>query len=126
MSDVTPLRILILDDQPELARVMRDVLRPQGFEVRAADTALTAMASARAAPPAVVLVRWDMPQGEASRFMELFRGASPGAVIVLTTGTVAEVHASENERIQDLLNRRPRTVEVDVDAYLRRLTEEDA
>ena len=45
---------------------------------------------------------------------------------VLTTGTVAEVHASENERIQDLLNRRPRTVEVDVDAYLRRLTEEDA
>ncbi|MBK9646088.1 MAG: response regulator [Deltaproteobacteria bacterium] len=90
MSDVTPLRILILDDQPELARVMRDVLRPQGFEVRAADTALTAMASARAAPPAVVLVRWDMPQGEASRFMELFRGASPGAVIVLTTGQPGE------------------------------------
>ena len=45
---------------------------------------------------------------------------------VLVTGTVAEVHASENERIQDLLNRRPRTVEVDVDEYLRRLTEEDA
>ena len=90
MSDVTPLRILILDDQPELARVMRDVLRPQGFEVRAADTALTAMASARAAPPAVVLVRWDMPQGEASRFMELFRAASPGAVIVLTTGQPGE------------------------------------
>lgn len=45
---------------------------------------------------------------------------------VLVTGTVAEVHASENERIQDLLNRRPRTVDVDVDEYLRRLTEEDA
>ncbi len=86
MSVIPPLRILILDDQPELARVMRDVLRPQGFEVRAADTALTAMASARAAPPGVVLVRWDMPQGEAIRFMELFRAASPGAVIVLTTG----------------------------------------
>ncbi|MBK6727590.1 MAG: ABC transporter ATP-binding protein [Xanthomonadales bacterium] len=44
---------------------------------------------------------------------------------MLTTGTVAEVRASENERIQDLLNRRPRTVEVDVDDYLRRLTDED-
>ena len=45
---------------------------------------------------------------------------------ILTTGTVAEVRASENERIQDLLNRRPRAVDVDVDEYLRRLTEEDA
>ncbi len=45
---------------------------------------------------------------------------------VLMTGSVDEVRASDNERIQDLLNRRPREVEVDVDAYLRRLTEEEA
>ncbi len=45
---------------------------------------------------------------------------------VLLTGTVADVKASGNERIQDLLNRRPREVEVNVDEYLRRLTEEEA
>ena len=45
---------------------------------------------------------------------------------VLLTGTVAEVKASSNERIQDLLNRRPREVEVNVDEYLRRLTGEEA
>ena len=45
---------------------------------------------------------------------------------VLLTGSVAEVKASGNERIQDLLNRRPREVEVNVDEYLRRLTEEEA
>jgi phospholipid/cholesterol/gamma-HCH transport system ATP-binding protein len=44
---------------------------------------------------------------------------------VLLTGRVAEVKASDNERIQDLLNRRPREIEVDVDEYLRRLTEEE-
>jgi phospholipid/cholesterol/gamma-HCH transport system ATP-binding protein len=44
----------------------------------------------------------------------------------LMTGTVAEVRASPNERIQDLLNRRPREVTVDADAYLKRLTEEEA
>ncbi len=44
----------------------------------------------------------------------------------LKTGTVAEVRASDNERIQDLLNRRPREIEVDTDEYLRRLTEEEA
>ena len=45
---------------------------------------------------------------------------------VLMTGTVDAVRASGNERIQDLLNRRPREVSVDADAYLRRLTEEEA
>jgi phospholipid/cholesterol/gamma-HCH transport system ATP-binding protein len=44
---------------------------------------------------------------------------------VLLTGPVASVRASDNERIQDLLNRRPREVQVDADAYLKRLTEEE-
>lgn len=43
---------------------------------------------------------------------------------VLMTGTVPEVRASPIDRIQDLLNRRPREIEVDVDEYLRRLTSE--
>jgi phospholipid/cholesterol/gamma-HCH transport system ATP-binding protein len=41
------------------------------------------------------------------------------------TGTVEEVRNSSNERIQDLLNRRARPVEVNVDEYLRRLTEDE-
>lgn len=43
---------------------------------------------------------------------------------VLMTDTVAAVRASDNTRIQDLLNRRPRAIPVDADAYLQRLTEE--
>ncbi len=42
---------------------------------------------------------------------------------ILMTGTVAEVRGSDNMRIQDLLNRRPRSEEIDADAYLSRLTE---
>jgi phospholipid/cholesterol/gamma-HCH transport system ATP-binding protein len=45
---------------------------------------------------------------------------------ILQTGTVKEIRAADNERIQDLLNRRPREVQVDTDEYLKRLTEEDA
>ena len=44
---------------------------------------------------------------------------------VLLTDTVKNVRAADNERIQDLLNRRPRPVEVDVDEYLKRLTEDE-
>ncbi|MFO1435113.1 MAG: ABC transporter ATP-binding protein [Gammaproteobacteria bacterium] len=42
---------------------------------------------------------------------------------VLMTGTVAEVQSSDNSRVQDLLNRRPRQAEVNAEDYLRRLTE---
>jgi phospholipid/cholesterol/gamma-HCH transport system ATP-binding protein len=43
---------------------------------------------------------------------------------VLMTGTVEEVKSSPDQRIQDLLNRRPRDEKVDPDDYLRRLTQE--
>ena len=41
---------------------------------------------------------------------------------ILLAGKVDEVRNSSNERIQDLLHRRPRPEEIDADAYLRRLT----
>lgn len=44
---------------------------------------------------------------------------------VILTGSVDEVRASPIERVQDLLNRRPRDVEVNVDEYLARLTGQD-
>ncbi len=43
---------------------------------------------------------------------------------ILITGTVDEVRNSQNERVQDLLNRRPRDAQLDAEEYLRRLTGE--
>jgi phospholipid/cholesterol/gamma-HCH transport system ATP-binding protein len=45
---------------------------------------------------------------------------------ILITGTVDEVKNSDIERVQDLLNRRARTEEVNADEYLRRLTNRNA
>ena len=45
---------------------------------------------------------------------------------ILLSGTVDEVRNSDNERIQDLLNRRPRDDDIDADEYLQRLTGIDA
>ena len=41
---------------------------------------------------------------------------------VLMTGSVAEIKASPDQRIQNMLNRKPREERVDVDEYLQRLT----
>ena len=44
---------------------------------------------------------------------------------ILTIGTVDEVRNSDNERVQNLLNRKLETEEPDPEAYLRRLMGED-
>lgn len=44
---------------------------------------------------------------------------------ILASGTVAAVRNSTSERVQDLFHRRPRYVEVNVDEYLKRLTQEN-
>ncbi len=41
---------------------------------------------------------------------------------VLITGSVDEVKSCDNERVQNLLNRRPRNESIDADEYLKRLT----
>ncbi len=44
---------------------------------------------------------------------------------ILVVGSVDEVRHSEDRRIQDMLNRKPRSEPIDADAYLRRLTGQD-
>lgn len=41
---------------------------------------------------------------------------------ILMTGTVEEIHNSDSDRIQNLLNRRPRNEAVNADEYMQRLT----
>lgn len=43
---------------------------------------------------------------------------------IIALGSVQEIRDSDNERVQNLLNRRTEEVTLDVDAYLRRLTGE--
>jgi len=62
----------------------------------------------------------DLLQMEPIAGVEFLRGD-----FTSETGVDAVRHA-DNERIQDLLNRRPREIQVDADAYLKRLTEEEA
>jgi len=56
----------------------------------------------------------------ADRIVVLDRGS------ILVTGSVDEVKASDNERVQRLLNRETEDVTLDADAYLKRLTGESA
>jgi len=81
------------------------------------DALILQLRDATGATMVVVTHELDSALGVADRITVLGEGN------VLMTGTVDEIRASEDERIQDLLNRRIRRTEFDAEAYLERLTE---
>jgi len=81
------------------------------------DALILELRDATGATIVVVTHELDSALGIADRITVLGQGE------VLMTGTVDEVRGSDDERIQDLLNRRRRGGEFDAEAYLERLTE---
>lgn len=56
-----PHRILIVDDQPELAGLMADLLADAGYETRTAGGGRAALAGVQADPPDLLLLDAQMP-----------------------------------------------------------------
>jgi len=72
--------ILVVDDDEDTRMVLQDLLELNGFAVRTSPDARRAIDAARAAPPALILVDYFMP--------EQLRSAGLGQVpVVLTTGS---------------------------------------
>ena len=81
------------------------------------DALILEMRKATGATIVVVTHELDSALSIADRITVLAQGE------VLMTGTVDEVRNSDDERLQDLLNRRVRSTEFDAEDYLQRLTE---
>jgi len=81
------------------------------------DALILEMREATGATIVVVTHELDSALSIADRITVLAQGE------VLMTGTVDEVRNSDDEQLQDLLNRRVRSTEFDAEDYLQRLTE---
>lgn len=80
--------ILIVDDDEDTRLVLQDLLELNGFSVRSSPDARRALAAARAAPPALVLVDYFMPDADGAWVVQELRAAGLGHVpVVLTTGS---------------------------------------
>jgi CheY-like chemotaxis protein len=53
--------ILIVDDEPDIVRLLEVTLRPEGFHLLAAHDGETALQMARAERPSLLLIDWQMP-----------------------------------------------------------------
>ena len=77
-------RILLVEDDRSLARVLRDNLAIEGFDVVHAPTGAEAVSAARARPPDLVLLDLMLPDTDGFRLCGALRHAGRVPIIMLT------------------------------------------
>jgi DNA-binding response OmpR family regulator len=77
-------RVLVVDDEPKIVEVVGDYLRSAGFSVSTAADGETAVVSARAVPPDLVVLDLGLPGLDGLDVAREMRGATPLPIIMLT------------------------------------------
>jgi two-component system alkaline phosphatase synthesis response regulator PhoP len=88
--------ILIVDDEPRIAEIAGDYLRPAGFAVRPADTGAVALTSVVADPPALVVLDLKLPDMDGIAVARELRRQSNVPIVMLTA------RAEESDRLLGL------------------------
>ncbi|MBV8715372.1 MAG: response regulator transcription factor [Chloroflexi bacterium] len=96
--------VLLVEDEPELARIVARELEAAGFDVRQAYDGETALASFAKQPPDIVVLDWMMPGMDGLEVLRRLRQTSALPVLMLTA------RAEEVDRVIGL--------EVGADDYL--------
>jgi two-component system KDP operon response regulator KdpE len=83
MSGEAP-RVLVVDDEGQILRALRVVLREAGFEVVAAETATEALDRAAVRPPQAAIVDLVLPDGDGIEVTRALRAWSDMPILVLS------------------------------------------
>lgn len=87
---MTSARILVVDDEPQIRRVMRSALTAEGYEVHDAKTGDAALEELRRERYDLVLLDVNMPGMDGLETCRLIRASSEIAVIMLTVRSAEE------------------------------------
>jgi two-component system, OmpR family, KDP operon response regulator KdpE len=93
---MTSARILVVDDEPQIRRVMRSALTAEGYQVRDAKTGEAALEELRKERYDLVLLDMNMPGMDGLETCSMIRASSEVAVIMLT------VRGAEQDKIAAL------------------------
>ena len=77
-------RILIVEDDPDIVRVVEAYLRQSGFATEVASDGEAGLAAALAAPPALIVLDWMLPRLDGAAFMARLRPLQATPVVMLT------------------------------------------
>jgi two-component system KDP operon response regulator KdpE len=93
---MTSAKILIVDDEPQIRRVLRTTLTSQGYTVAEARTGDEALEQIRSERPDLILLDVNMPGISGLETCREIRGSSDIPIIMLT------VRGTENDKVQAL------------------------
>jgi two-component system, OmpR family, response regulator len=82
VSDQRQLRVLVVDDEPNIVDVVSMALRHHGFEVESADTGASALASVRDSPPDVMVLDVMLPDMDGFEVAKRLNGERTGVPIL--------------------------------------------
>ena len=80
-------RVLVVEDDPVIQLLVREVLREQGYDVGTADDGAAGLAAVRRDPPALIVLDVMMPELNGYEVLEELRGdpSTAGIPVVLLT-----------------------------------------
>ena len=78
------LRVLVVDDDPDLCAAIVISLRAHGFAARAVGTAAEALRTASESPPDLVVIDLGLPDREGTTVIESLRGWTDAPILVLS------------------------------------------
>ena len=86
MTTTHPMRVLVVDDEPDASEALTLLLKPRGFDVRVAATGDTARSMVTSWRPHVVLLDLMLPDVNGLDLLRDFRADAPETQVVMVTG----------------------------------------
>ncbi len=83
-------RVLIVEDQQEIAEILGEIVEALGHEVRFAPTLNDAMARVRADAPDAILLDIVLPDARETQGLDELKAAAPTIPIIMVTANVDE------------------------------------
>src|SRR5260370_12475807 len=84
-ADGSPIRVLVVDDEPTLAEVLASVLRYEGWDVRTAGGGSSAVRTARDFHPDAVVLDIMLPDFDGLEVLRRLRATSPKVCVLFLT-----------------------------------------
>ncbi|WP_328540443.1 response regulator transcription factor [Streptomyces sp. NBC_00344] len=83
--DGEPVRILVVDDEPDVTDVLAGVMTSEGWQVRTAADGATALATARDFHPDAVVLDWMLPDLNGLQILRALRREAPCVCVLFLT-----------------------------------------
>jgi two-component system, OmpR family, response regulator len=94
-ADGSPVRVLVVDDEPSLAELLSSVLRYEGWEIRTAADGKTAVRLAREFEPDAIVLDIMLPDFDGIEVLRRVRSALPHVCVLFLTA---------RDSVQDRIN----------------------